>query len=454
MSQTYSQPPAPQVFGLRPGIVLAVLIAAVFCVYLAMITDGMRTNATDWAMYVMHARNILHGRPYTETGYIVQPETMFEGANSYPSGYPLILVPFYAIFGFDVRVFKIVSDAALALSLWPIYILSRRFLSPLTALVMVAATAFGWEYVLVQNGINSDGPYQFLSFAAIVFVLWIYDRGKDVSRGVVWGVLVGLALAAAYLTRPIGIGLLLAAAGADLIRRRRIAAFNVAMCVTFLVLVVLNNSMFHKDSAYKDQFILSPVLMVEHLVTYVGYMSHVFASRMGNTFRHLLFGPSLLLALVGVWTKVRRHGLTLVELYAAILLGVLSVYWSPNTRYLLPLLPIYLVYVVVGFDAVLERVPKEYRLGLQVAGAAALLVAPAANLVRIRSFDEGSLIATPAFDQLCQQIGSRTSVHDYVLFWNPRVWPCTQGVLRVLIRSRRVRRCSNSSIGSSLITWC
>ena len=411
----------PALLGLRPGIVLALVVAAVFCVYLAVMTAGMPAQATDWAMYVMHARNILHGRPYAETEYVLQPETLFEGAKSYPSGFPLMLVPFYAAFGLNVRVFKIVTDAALALSLWPIYIFSRRFVSPLSALVIIVATAFGWEYVLAQNSINSDSPFQFVSFGAIVFVLWIYDQDKDRSQGSLWGLLVGLVLAGAYLTRPIGIALVLAVLIADIIRRRRISGFAAIAFTAFVAIALLNNLMFHKDGAYSDQFILSPVLMARHAVVYFGYLSHVFANPVSNLLRHLLWAPSVLLAAVGVWTNVRRNGLTLLEIYCGIVLGVLSVYWVPNTRYLLPLIPIYLVYIVMGADVALEHVPKRYRLGLRIAGAAALLVAPAMNLVRIRTFNQDTLIATPAFDQLCQQIGIRTGVHDYVLFWNPRV---------------------------------
>lgn len=403
------------------GIVVASVIAAVFCVYLAAMTDGMPIQGTDWAMYAMHARNILHGRPYTETGYIVQPETIYMGANSYPSGYPLMLVPIYAAIGFNVRAFKILSDAALALSLWPIFLFSRRFLPPLSALLIVLATAFGWLYVTTSNTINSDGPYQLLSFGAIVFVFWIYDRGKDLSQGWLWGLLVGLVLAAAYLTRPIGLGLVLAVTAMDLVRRRRISAFIAALLFTFLILVLWNNSMFHRDSAYKDQFIFSPVLLVKHAIAYLGFLSHLFANPFSHTFRYLMWVPSMCLAMVGIWTGVRRNGLTFVEFYWPILLGVLSVYWVPNARYLLPLMPIFLVYVFIGEKIAVERVPQKYRLALHWVAAALLLVAPACNLLRIRTFNRDTLIATPAFNRLCQQIGARTGADDYVMFWNPRV---------------------------------
>lgn len=406
---------------INPGFILAVVILAVFLVYLAALSNGVPTQATDWAMYVMHARNILHGRPYAETGYVVQPETTYEGGNSYPSGFALMLVPFYAVFGLDTRVFKIVCDALLALSLWPIYIFSRRYLPPSSSLLIVLATTFSWEYVLVQNLIGSDQLYQLLSFLAIVFVLSIYDRGKDVSRGWLWGGLAGLMIAAAYLTRPIGLALALAVAIVEVVRKRRITAFIAAMACTFAASLVLNNLAFHKDSSYKSQFTLSPVLIASHAVVYVGYLSHIFANPLSMFLRHVLWVPSLLLAVLGISTKVRRTGLTLVEVYWVVSLGGLSAYWLPNTRYLMPLLPIYLVYMFIGAEAALEYAPEKYRFALRFAAAAALMIAPVINLALIRTINQDTLVATRSFDQLCRQIETTTGPDEYVLFWNPRV---------------------------------
>jgi len=406
----------------RSGIVVALLILAVLCVYLATITDGMPVQSTDWAMYVMHARNILSGRAYTDTGYIVQPETIYEGANSYPSGLPLLLVPVYAAVGFSVRAFKVVCEVALALSLWPIYLFGRRYLSAAGALLVVLATAFGSLYMGVHDSINSDSVYQLLSFGSIVLALWIYSSGRENWR---WGLLVGLAFSAAYLTRPVGFALVLGAIAVDLFRRRRVAgckwAHICAVAGVFVVLVLVNGAIFHKDSAYQDQFIFSPVPVARHALAYVTYFSYLFASPLGNAFRYAMWVPSMLLAGLGIWAGIRRNGLTLVEFYGTILLGVLCVYWVPNARYLLPLMPIFLVYILMGAVTALARVPQNYRAVLQAAGVVLLLAAPAANLAHIRDGNRDTLIATPAFNQLVQQIEAVTGAHDYVIFWNPRV---------------------------------
>src|ERR1700742_4260616 len=87
--------------------------------YLALVTPGVDPITTDWAMYVMHARNIATGHAYADTVYVYQPETAMYGASTYPSGYALLLTPVYALFGVNILAFKIVTDLALSLSLWP-----------------------------------------------------------------------------------------------------------------------------------------------------------------------------------------------------------------------------------------------------------------------------------------------------------------------------------------------
>ena len=402
-------------------IALAVVVVAALGVYFAVLTNGVGLTATDWAMYVMHARNILHGRAYADTPYVFQPEASFEGPRSYPSGFALLLVPWYAAFGMSIRVFKSVVDVTLALSLIPIYQFCRRYVSVWGSLAIVVATAFGWETMQVQNELGSDAQYQLLSFAAIALLLWVYDNGRDMAQSWLWGFLCGAVIAAAYLSRPIGLALVIGVAIADVIRKRRLSAFLIALLVTVAASGFLNNSLFHKDSAYNDEFTHSPGLIARHALDYLIGLSQVFANPISNQFRHLAWAPFVVLAAVGVWTKIRRIGLTFVDLYCAVLLAVLCVYWLSNTRYLLPVLPIFLCYAVQGAQVVIERMPERYRQGTCLAAGAALLLAPALNLAGIRSFRYDTLVETPAFQQLCDQMSTKTGPHDYVLFWSPRV---------------------------------
>lgn len=412
---------APSLFGMNPRLVIVILVAAMFGLYFATLTDGIDATSTDWAMYVMHARNILNGRPYSETGYVQQPEIPYMGSNSYPSGYPLLLLPVYAVAGFNVRAFKILSDLALALSLLPIFFYARRYLSPLSALLVVLALGFGAQYVGGHDNIASDGPFQAVSYAAILLLLWIYDGSKDVSGGWRWGVPAGAMIALGYLIRPVGMALLVAVVLYDLLRRRRVSSFLATAVGTLAVVLLANNFLFHKDAAYKDQFVYSPIAIAKHAVAYLGYISYVFQSPVSNVFRYLMWIPSMILALVGLWEIIKRRSLTVVEFYWPVMAGVLCLYWIPNSRYLMPILPVYLVYMFIGARVLLDKVPEPRRLAAAIAATVLLFLAPAANVIHYKSYKTPSLIGSAEFDQMCQEVKARTGDSDSLIFWNPRV---------------------------------
>ena len=132
-----------------PAVVVAFLIclAVFFDLKLSRPASNSEAINADWAMYVMHTRNIVTGHPYTQTGYIFQPESATEvGANAYPSGFPLLLAPLYAVEGFDLHAFKLLNVAFLVLSLWPAYLYARRTLSQLASFVLIAAFGFSWLF--------------------------------------------------------------------------------------------------------------------------------------------------------------------------------------------------------------------------------------------------------------------------------------------------------------------
>ena len=61
----------------------------------------------DFAHYISHARNIARGADYGDTLYIRNPQDLRAPRTCLPMT-PFILAPFYALFGLDLHVFKIV----------------------------------------------------------------------------------------------------------------------------------------------------------------------------------------------------------------------------------------------------------------------------------------------------------------------------------------------------------
>jgi len=103
------------------------------------------------------------------------------------------------------------------------------------------------------------------------------------------------------------------------------------------------------------------------------------------------------------------------------------VYWSPSPRYLLCVMPIYMVYMFEGFRMLVAAVPQRFVGPLQVAAAALLLFAPAANAVLLRPDPNDTLVTAPNYEELCALVRRQTAPDALVLFWNPRVFALSTG---------------------------
>ena len=408
--------------------VLAAAFVAVLYVFLAaQLSPGMHSEGTDWAMYAMHARNIAKGLPYAQTGYVFQPESTTEvGANSYPSGYPLLIAPLYAVFGLNIRLFKLVNVAFLVLSLWPVYLYARRTLPPACSLLLMVALGFSTLFLSNFDGFGSDAPYQLVSFLALLLLLHIYDRRLNETNPWSWGLLAGFGIAAAYLIRPAGLALLLAAAGTELLRKRRPTGFLLAIVTAVLPLMLLNNCLLHSDGSYAHQFTLSIPLVARHWAAYAGFFSYAFANPVSQHFRYLLWAAALFPVLLAVSRRVRA-GSPVTELYLLAILAMLGVYWSPSPRYLMCVMPIYMVYLLEGLRTLVSRVPPRFVRPLQVAATALLLFAPAANAVLFRPDANDTLVKAPQYEELCAVVRRQTPPDALVIFWNPRVFALSTG---------------------------
>jgi hypothetical protein len=402
--------------------IAAIFLASLLFFFVSELTPGVYSDSTDWAMYVMHARNIVTGHPYAETGYVFQPESTTEvGANAYPSGVPLILAPFYAVRGVDLKLFKTLNVSFLVLSLWPAYLYARRTLSPVSSLVIIVSLGLSTLFFSNFDAIGSDSPYQFIAFWVLLFLLRIYDKGLNETKPIVFGVLAGLVMAAAYLLRPFGVAFLVAIAATEILKKRRITLFLLAVAGAFIPLVFFNNFFFHADGGYAHQFTFAPKAVIRHAIDYAGYFSYAFANPVSKLYRYFLWAATLIPVAIGVVKRIREGKWGVTELYLLTLLAVLAVYWATNARYLLPIMPFYLVYMFEGFQSMASRVSQRFTLPLKAAAAALLLFAPAANAVLVRPNPEDTLVTSPRYEALCTAIRNQTPKNSLLIFWNPRV---------------------------------
>jgi hypothetical protein len=236
-----------------PALSVAVLIAATFLFHFAALRDGIWYNS-DAALYLIHARSIVEGTPYADTGYLVNP-THFHSPPTYPPLFPLMLAPIYAVAGLDLYPMKVLIVATTALATGALYLLARRVLpvgpSLAVGLIFAFSPAIGW----LKEDLASDIP-----FLAIVFLcLWVAEKAQDLpgrtDAGWKQGAVVGLLCFAAVATRSIGIVLLPALLIADILRVRRLSRYGAALLLVAMSLIGLQEALLGNVGAYaaKDQ---------------------------------------------------------------------------------------------------------------------------------------------------------------------------------------------------------
>jgi hypothetical protein len=130
----------------------------------------------DFALYINQARGLVEG-----TASQVVADNRFAVDNSafrdftpiaYPWGTSLALMPIIAIFGIDYSMLKLVPTAALAMSVALVWLIARRRLGPIGAVIPTAFMAFNPWYLWATDAVLSD----LIFLAATLLVVVLADR--------------------------------------------------------------------------------------------------------------------------------------------------------------------------------------------------------------------------------------------------------------------------------------
>lgn len=281
----------------------------------------------------------------------------------YPPAYPALL----AVLGWvgGVQLFKLASLALTTAAVALTGLIGRRWLG--AAGGVLAALVVALDPVLLEYGhyVLSEAPF----VALVLFSVWALD---EESPAPVWAGYLGVA--AAFLTRTAGLPLLGAAILTPLLRRRwRRAALALAVAVVAAGGWSLYQHLAAPEQAgYLRQLILANpydpaagtvgtaglvARGARNLWSYVsailpGSLTGGSAGTPGGGAGGLLVLSGLLLAGLGVtgWIDRARRELGVAELFTLLYVAEIALWPSVWTdrRFLLPVLPLVLLYVLVG----------------------------------------------------------------------------------------------------------
>jgi hypothetical protein len=330
----------------------------------------------DFAQYILHARNIAQGLPYAETGYVqntIDPIAFHVGPRAYPPLTALLFAPVYALRGVDYAAFKGVQALELAFALWCVALLLRRYTHAWVTVACVALLAIHPWMLDAKELIGSDVLFFGLCYAALASVERVVDdHPGSVAHWAAYGLLLYLACAA----RTVGVALLPVGLVLIFARTRRITWVSTLSIAIPVALLLLQRAWIPRDTSYLK--ILGSGALSDALYNTTSY-SYELAGALApmTTGRIRLLAVALALPFIArsLWGGIRR--VRALDVFLAGYLGTLIV-WPANgeVRFLLPVLPAVLFYVLDGAHSISLRV----RPWIRHAVVAALVVGEIASL--------------------------------------------------------------------------
>ena len=389
--------------------------------FLATIREG-HVWGDDFSLYIRHAQNIVRGEPYAESGYIYNPQNPLVGPKIYPPGFPLLLAPVVGVFGLELRPMKILVIAFFVGSLLVMIPMFRRVMPPshvaITVLI-VGLNPFFWQF---KDQVLSDLPFLFFLLVSLLLFMQA-DAGDDSARHrTMLGVLCGVAAYAAYATRTLGLMLIPCYVAHDLIRYRRLTINAALAAAVAVALAGLQYVFWLHDDSYFDS-LSSPLAVVRRNVpAYLQTLADLWENGYSNGVRRVLFLGAAAVAAVGYVSSWRAR-VSVLHLFPPLYLAPVLAWPSyQGMRFLIPVLPFYFCYCVLGvrwIDAAAARRGLAKKAGLTLfLTAIAVSYGARYTTLEFGPFPDG--IAKEESTQLFEFVRASTRPQDVLVFSKPR----------------------------------
>jgi preprotein translocase subunit SecG len=425
---------------ISPDAIFAIFLGLIACLLFSGLTTGHNWG-DDFAAYIMQAGSILHQTPqqfYEANQFTVESSTRAMGPVAYPWGYPILLVPIYAIFGLNLIAIKSMTVMLYLCFLSALWFGFRRYHSDLYRIFLICLFAFNPTLTEFLNNILSDIPFLLFSTLAVILIGLVIVKSQQLTSRAGDHLLVGASIAAAFLIRTNGILLLATLAIAQLVTMReksfqlkddklRVFGFHFLPYASFAAIILVCGIFLPEGGAshlsHLKQF--SPGMAKHLLHYYIDLPATFFAGVRHNL---LLFGATIPLAVAGMIK--RRHSDHHMIAYIG-LTFVLYILWpgTQGIRFLFPILPFYFSFVLSTLEECGEDTRgKEWILWKTTSIFAVIIVLLSFGMEStssaIKNLDQNRQSLSGPFVETSQAmftfIAENTDPESTVIFFKPR----------------------------------
>lgn len=336
------------------------IVALVVLVFLGSTLRSGHNWDGDYALNIMQARNLVEGTPYGTTAFIPNATNAIHPA-LYPPGLPLLLTAAYGEDGLDLDRMKWVGVTTLVAWLLLLAWIARDLLSPrmaLAATALMGVHPYLWE---LKDSIYAEFPFLLFSYATLFLAgrLADFDRDRS-SKRLAFAAGLAVMLAAAYLTRTIGIVLLpVIFVFGVYATRRLVTATNGALAAALALIVLVQHWLPSDAGTYAGYFSEFSLYGVRRAFIDYGTATGTLLQVHGLLPHAVGVGVVLVfLALVATGFVARLlERPTIFELFLVAyvtLLMLFPIHWEFD-RYSMPIWPLLLIYGLRGAQVVGAR---------------------------------------------------------------------------------------------------
>lgn len=363
---------------INPTVLFFILLGITTIILCCTLTKGHNWG-DDFAAYIMQAKSITEFTPRSfieANSFTVENSSYPVGPIAYPWGFPVLLAPFYAVFGPNMIGLKLLGVFSFLFFLILLWVGFRKYHSPFWLLCLVGIFSLNPIMLSFTDQILSDLPFLLLSTASVLLIgILIIDKGKFISQ-IYDYILLGAIIASAFFIRTNGILLLVTLAITQLIAlhlRLRQGKFqdgkylislsrllsdrgvfwiglliNLIPYFSFFCIVLLWEVIMPQGGASHISILRSiSIDVIKYNLDYYIDLPTIFL--IGVPHYYLFYFASIPIAIAGITRRYRTDYHIIVYIILTFAINN-SLPFHQGLRYLFPILPFYYSFVITGLD--------------------------------------------------------------------------------------------------------
>ncbi len=377
-------------------------------------------------MYIHHAKNLVEGKAYGDTGYIYNPSYPQLGPKTYPPVFPILLSPVYKWFGMNLTAMKIECILFFLASLFMTFIIFRSkipFGYQIIGILIIGLNPFFWNF---KDDVVSDLPFLFFVYLSLFFIQRAYDAPQPKRSQLINAVIISILVFLAFGTRTIGIILIPCILIYEIIKNRKLTLFPVVTTLLFILFMGLQAVFLKVETSYFDQFTRNPNYIISNIVLYTNGFILLWdgGSRILIILRNILFLIITGLAVLGYGTRLKK--ITIFEIFIPLYLAVIIIWPTPQgARFLIPVIPLMIYYSLLGVYQ--WELSQRFRLSLRLKTFLLITLGIIMTVITISKYKNINFlhiaegISTPETQALFEYIRENTMDDDIFIYKNPRI---------------------------------